>query len=139
MLVREIMTKKVVTINPNNNVFEACLKYRDKKVGCLVVVDNEICVEIITERDLIERAICNHKNLTKTKVIEIMSSPIKTVNALDNLEKALEKMKSCHIKKLPVIMDERIVGIITVTDISKAKSDISKRFVDSWIKPRWED
>ena len=138
MLVKEIMTKNIVTINPHDNVFDTCIKYRDKKVGCLVVVDKGFCVGIVTERDLIERAVCTYKNLEETKINEIMSSPIITINALDKLEKALEIMKSHRIKKLPVILDEKVVGIITVTDISNAKSDISKRFIDSWIKPRWD-
>jgi len=139
MLVKEIMTKEVVTIEPNDTVFDACIKYRDKKVGCLVVVDKEICVGIVTERDLIERTICMCKDPEKTGIAEIMSSNIKTIHALEKVEKAMEIMKKHKIKKLPVILGENIVGIITVTDISGARSDISKRFIDSWIKPRWRE
>ena len=68
-----------------------------------------------------------------------MSSEIKTVHALDNLEKAIKIMEENNIKKLPVLKDENIIGIITVTDISKARPDLSKRFIDSWVKIRWED
>ena len=139
MLVKEIMTKNVVTIDSSDSVFDACIKYRDEKVGCLVVKDKEFCVGIITERDLIERTICMYKNPETTKVSEIMSSDIKTINALDTIEKAVEVMKEHKVKKLPVIMNEKIVGIITVTDISKARSDISERFMESWVKPSWRD
>ena len=66
MLVKEVMTKKVVTINPNDTVFDACIKYQNKKVGCLIVTDNESCVGIVTERDLIERTMCLHKDPEKT-------------------------------------------------------------------------
>ncbi len=139
MLVKEIMTKKVVTIHSNDTVFDACLKYRDEKVGCLVVLENEFCVGIVTERDLIERAFCLRKNPEKTKVSEIMSSDIKTIYALDKVETAIDIIKKFKIKKLPVISDDKIVGLITVTDISKAGPAISKRFIESWMKPQWRD
>ena len=139
MLVKEIMTKEVVTIEPKNTAFDAGIKYRDKKIGCLVVVDKKACVGIVTERDLIERTLCMRKDPEKTKIAEIMSSNIKTIYALEKVEKAIEIMKKHKIKKLPVILDENIIGIITVTDISNARPDISRRFIDSWVKPRWRD
>jgi len=139
MLVKEIMTKKVVTIRSDDMVFDACILYRDEKIGCLVVVENEFCVGIVTERDLIERTLCIRKNPETTKVSEIMSSDIKTIYALDKVETAMDVMKKHKIKKLPVISDDKIVGIITVTDISKARPDISKRFMESWMKPQWKN
>jgi len=139
MLVKEVMTKNVVTIDRNDTAFDACNKYKEYKVGCLVVIDKGRCVGILTERDLIERTICARKSPEKTKVGEIMSSSIKTVHALETIDIALEIMRVNGIKKLPVIMNDEIVGIITVTDISKARPELSKRFIDSWVKPVWQD
>ena len=139
VLVREVMAKNVITIGRNKTVFDACNKYRDYKVGCLVVTDKERCVGIVTERDLIERTICLRKSPEQTKVGDIMSSDIKTIHALETLEKAIEILEKNNIKKLPVILNDEIVGIITVTDISKARPDLSKRFMDSWVKSKWQD
>jgi CBS domain-containing protein len=139
MLIKEIMTRNVVTINPNETVFDACLKYRDNKVGCLVVTDKESCIGIVTERDLIERTMCLHKDPDKTKISDIISSNVKTIQSLDTLENALEVMKKFKIKKLPVMSDESLVGVITITDIANARPELTKRFIDSWVKPRWED
>ncbi|MCX6663078.1 MAG: CBS domain-containing protein [Euryarchaeota archaeon] len=139
MLVKEIMTKNVVTINADASVFDACIMYKEKKVGCLVVVDDETCVGIVTERDLIERSICQRRNPEKTKVREIMSQNIKVVYALDTAEKALETMKQYKIKKLPVISSEKVVGIVTITDIAEARPEISKRFMETWMKAQWRD
>ncbi|MEM0493404.1 MAG: CBS domain-containing protein [Candidatus Thermoplasmatota archaeon] len=133
------MTRNVVTVNADQTALEAAEIYRDKKVGCLVVVENGICVGILTERDIIERVLCRELEPRRTKVREIMSHPIKTVFALDTIEKALQIMKENHIKKLPVISNDTIVGIITVTDISHARSELTKRFIESWVKPRWID
>ena len=139
MLVKEIMTKNVVTIDADASVFDACMMYKEKKVGCLVVVDNETCVGVVTERDLIERSICQRRDPEKTKVREIMSQNIKVVYALDTAEKALETMKQYKIKKLPVISSEKVVGIITITDIAEARPEISKRFMETWMKTQWRD
>ena len=133
------MTKNVIGIDRHKTAFDACIIYRDKRVGCLLITDNEECVGIITERDIIERTICVHKNPEETKVEDIMSPDIKTVHALDKLEKAIDIMIKNNVKKLPVLQNDEIVGIITITDISKIKPELSKRFIESWIKPSWED
>jgi len=133
------MTKNVVTIDADASVFDACMMYKEKKVGCLVVVKDETCAGIATERDLIERSICQHRDPENTKVSEIMSRNIKIVYTLDTVEKALETMKLYKIKKLPVISSEKVVGIITITDIAEARPDLSKRFMESWMKAQWRD
>jgi CBS domain-containing protein len=139
MLVMEAMTRDVVTIDASDTVFDACMKYKERKVGCLVVVENETCVGIVTERDLIERSVCARRDPETTMVRDIMSSNVKSVYALDTIEKALETMRQYKIKKLPVISSEKVVGIITMTDIAKARPDLSKRFMDSWVKAQWRD
>lgn len=139
MLVKEAMTKHVITIDADASVFDACILYKHREVGCLVVTRNESCVGIVTERDLIERTICQHRNPEKTRVYEIMSQDIKVVHALDTVEKALDTMKRYNIKKLPVVSSEKVVGIITITDIAKARPDLSERFIESWMKAQWRD
>ena len=139
MLVKEVMTRNVVTIDAADSVYDACMKYKEKKVGCLVVVENGTCVGIVTERDLIERSICARRDPDATKVREIMSSGVKVVYALDTIETALETMRQYKIKKLPVISSGKVVGIITMTDIAEARPDLSKRFMDSWVKAQWQD
>ena len=119
MLVEEVMTRDVVTIQNNKTVYDACKLYSEKKVGSLVVMDKEIIVGIVTERDIIERAILKKKIPNKTKIREIMTPNIKTVHALAPLEKAAVIMKENKIKKLPVILNNEIVGIITETDLSQ--------------------
>ena len=138
MLVQEIMTRNVVTMDCNETVLDAYKKYRDYKVGCIVITDDERCAGIVTERDLIERTI-DITTPEKIKVREIMSSDIKTVHGLEKIEKALEVMEEYKIKKLPVVSDDYVVGIVTISDIAFARPGLAERFIESWIKPRWED
>ncbi len=139
VLVKEAMTKNVVTVKPEVSVFDACILYRDFKIGSLIVAEKDRCVGIVTERDLIERTICEKKTPEETKIADIMSNDIKTVHPLDTLEKALDIMVKNNIKKLPVNLNDDIIGILTVTDISKARPELSERFMDTWVKPIWED
>jgi CBS domain-containing protein len=137
MLVKEIMTRNVITIDQNATILEASQLYRDKRIGCLIITENSKIVGIVTERDLIERTICMLRDPEKTRIGDIMSHDIKTVHELDTLDKTLELMEKYSIKKLPVVKNKDIVGIITVTDISRVRPDLSERFIQTWIKPRW--
>jgi CBS domain-containing protein len=138
MLVQEVMTKEVVTIDSNKTVFEACEEYSKNRVGSLVVMDKDILVGIVTERDTIERVILKNKDPKKTKVREIMTPNLKTIHALAPLEKAAKIMKDNHIKKLPVILNNEIVGIVTETDLmrtidafSEAVEELTQFYNDS--------
>lgn len=119
MLVEEVMSRDIVSIDCNKTVLEACKVYSKNKVGSLVVMDKKIIVGIVTERDTIERVILQNKNPKKTKVGDIMSPNIITVHALAPLERAAQIMKEGNIKKLPVILNNEIVGIVTETDLSR--------------------
>ena len=99
----------------------------------------ENCIGIITERDLIERTMCQQRQPKHTPDHEIMSNDIKVVHLLHTVKHALKIMTQYKIKKLPVVSDQKVVGIVTITDIAKARPDLSKRFIESWVKPQWKD
>ncbi len=139
MLVEEVMTKNVVDVDCNNTVYEACKIYSDNKVGSLVVKDRDIIVGIITERDAIEKVILKNKNPKETKVSEIMTPSIKTIHALAPIEKAAKIMKENNIKKLPVILNNEIIGIITETDLSntiEAFSDAVEKLSNFYVEAK---
>ncbi|MEF8847550.1 MAG: CBS domain-containing protein [Candidatus Thermoplasmatota archaeon] len=133
------MKKDLVTVHPEETIFKACMKYRDEKIGCLLVLKDKYCVGILTERDIIERVICNNLAPKKTKVEDIMTKDIITINKLSKIKDALNLMDFNHIKKLPVVSEDELVGIVTIHDLALAKGELTKRFMDSWIKSRWID
>ena len=130
MLVEDIMSKDVVTIDYKKTIYDACKLYKEKKVGCLVVMDKDILVGIVTERDIIERGILEDKPPRKTSISEIMSPNLRTIHALTPLEQASQIMKENKIKKLPVILNNKIVGIVTQTDLSDTIDVYSEAFED---------
>lgn len=130
MLVKDIMTKNVVTIDSEKTVYDACLKYKEKGVGCLVVMKNNVVSGIITERDMIERVILGEKKPKETKVEEIMTKNIKMIHASAKIEQAAEMMTENHIKRLPVLLNNEISGIITITDIANIMPDLSRKLIE---------
>ena len=126
MLVQEIMTRKIESINSNESVIDACKKFKDFKLGSLVVQEEDTIVGIITERDIIEKIILNEKNPKITLVRDIMTPNVKTINSLSTLEEAVNIMKKNKIKKLPVVYNHVLVGIITENDIAQALEIFNK-------------
>jgi len=126
--VKDIMINKIITIDSNETARKACDLYKDKKIGCLIVTKNDRIIGLVTERDLIERTICMDKDPNKTKVEEIMSKNIKTIDKFDRLEKAIEVFKKNKIKKLPVTLNGELVGLITLTDIAYSRPSMKEFF-----------
>lgn len=129
MQISEIMTKNVVTIQCDQTIFKACQQYKELGVGCLVVMKDKMIVGILTERDIIERVILDGRDPFTTAVDEIMTKNIKTIHASAAVEKAAEMMKKYKIKKLPVILNNEIVGIVTVTDLANALPNFTKALI----------
>lgn len=120
MKVKDIMTKNVKTISPNATMEEAAQEMRKNKIGCLVVVEGEKPIGIITERDLAYKIIAQGKNL-ETKVKEVMSSDLKTIDKDANIKQAARLMASHVIRRLPVVEKGKLVGIVTIDDIMRAE------------------
>ena len=117
--VGQLMTKKLVTINPSNTAQEAAKKMRDKKVSSLVVTIplEDKPIGIVTERDLV-RQVCT-KDVSSNSIIvhEIMSSPIATIDANSSVEVAADIMIQDKVRHLIVMKGEnKVLGIITSSD-----------------------
>lgn len=132
MLVDEIMTKNVVTIENNRTVLDACNVYNDNKIGCLIVTKDGHLDGIVTERDIIHRVISNEKDPRATKIEEIMTRDIKSILPTAEVKEAAEIMSENNIKKLPVVSDSGdVVGVITDTDIANMIPNFLKILAES--------
>ena len=95
-------------------------------MGCLLAVRKGKVIGTITERDLLKRVIFEAKNPEKTKVKEVMSSPLQVVASETDLEEAVLLTFEKKIKKLPVVDKESIVGLVSLTDIARCQPAIIK-------------
>jgi CBS domain-containing protein len=119
MLVEEIMTQNVIHISCHETVAAACEKLITNKVGSLIVMENDTTVGILTERDIIQQILQDSGDIRNVEIKTVMTPNIKSVYAKASLEKAAEIMKEQNIKKLPVVLNNNIVGIVTETDITR--------------------
>ncbi len=118
--VSEIMTEAPVdTIEQGLNIQQAANIMKERKRGSLVVIDKKKAIGIITERDIIRRAVADGKDISTTKVKDIMSTPLISVGPDATVEVAAKVMYENGIRRLPIIDDERLVGIVTATDFVK--------------------
>lgn len=126
------MTKDVVTINKEKTIVEAAQVIGDKGVGSLVITDNGNIVGVLTERDIITKCVAKGCEPSKTKVSEIMSSPVVAIDPEADIIDAAKLMVSKMIRRLPVLEGGKLVGIITTYDLVKNVSK-GKRKEDSLI------
>lgn len=119
--VNQVMSKNVVTADKSTTIQESAEKMRKSKVGCVIVTENSKPVGIVTERDFVTKVAAEGRPLF-TEISEVMSSPLITIDQEDTIWEASEMMKEKAIHKLPVIEDEKVLGIITTTDIVKISS-----------------
>jgi CBS domain-containing protein len=130
--VKELMTKDVVTINKEKTIVEAAKIIGDKGVGSLVITDNGNIVGVLTERDIITKCVAKGCEPSKTKVSEIMSSPVVAIDPEADIIDAAKLMVSKMIRRLPVLEGGKLVGVITTYDLVKNVSK-GKRKEDSLI------
>jgi CBS domain-containing protein len=138
--VKSLMTKKALTIESQKTVFEAAQLMSQKEVGDLIVVDNEMPVGIITERDFVRRIMAKGRTLD-TKVSDVMSMPLVTIGPEASLKEAARKMVKHRIRRLPVLEEHKLVGIIVVSDFARhlGKKTLTEGILEAiWRQPMGE-
>lgn len=130
VIVREAMKMQPVTVAPDETVQQAALLMKTNKIGsCIVVSDKPI--GIITESDIVRKVVSEGKIGKDTLVKDVMSSPIIIIDPFVTLEDALVTMSKCNIRRLPVIKDDELIGIITEKDIARI-SPILNQITEEW-------
>jgi len=117
MELKDIMVKSVITIEPDESVKEAAKRMNLYGIGCLIVVDKGKVAGIFTERDILTKVVEASRNAGKTKVSEIMSTKLVVGTPDMDVVDAARMMLQKKIKKLPVVIDSELVGLVTFTDI----------------------
>jgi CBS domain-containing protein len=116
--IADVMTKSVISVDSSITINEAAKMMEDAKVGAMIVMENNLPVGIVTDRDFAIKVVA-HAYQISTPIKQIMSSPLFSINSSDSIRIASDLMHDRGIRKLPVIDDDNLVGIITSTDIVK--------------------
>jgi len=122
MKIEEVMIKNVVALQEDVTAYDAVKLMNEKKIGCLVVLQYGQVVGILTERDLLERVLEKCKNPKETKITEIMTKRVIVGKPDMQLDEAAQLMFERKVKKLPIVEGNRLVGLVTLTDLARIAS-----------------
>ncbi|MFH1921524.1 MAG: CBS domain-containing protein [Planctomycetota bacterium] len=114
---REVMSRDVTTVSPDATVVFAAETMSERNVSCLVVVDHGRVVGMLTETDFLVKIADGDQNLDVTHVRQIMSSPVASAPSDWSVFEAGKFMAANHLKRLPIVDEGRLVGIVTQTDL----------------------
>ncbi len=143
MEVEDIMVHKVVTVDVDATAKEAVKLMNQHEIGCIVVLQEGQMVGIITERDLLKKVLEESKDPKRTTVREIMTKKLVLGTPDMNVTDAARLMLKCNVKKLPIVKNDHLVGLITLTDIARAAridpqmaSLIKELSENGWLPPK---
>jgi CBS domain-containing protein len=118
-VVRDIMTKNIVMIDHDKTALEAAKIMTEKGISSLFVVKDNHPIGIVTERDFIKKICARELSITQVKMSDIMSKILTTADPNTPIEVAIQRMVNHRIRRLPIMERNKLVGIITVTDLAK--------------------
>lgn len=117
--VRDIMVRNVITIDHNKTAKDVALLMSEKQVSSLVVIKDGNPIGLVTERDLARKVLTTDRKSSDVQLSEIMSMKFRGVEPMTPIEDAIQKMVNNNIRRLLVLEDGKLVGIITETDLAK--------------------
>ena len=138
IVVKNIMTKSVVSVDASMTINEAAKMMEDAKVGAIIVMENNTPVGIVTDRDFAVK-VAAHAYQISEPIKKIMSSPLIAIGPEESVWMISELMYTRGIRKLPVIDNDNVVGMVTATDLINqlavsTERDIQMMYHESLIK-----
>lgn len=119
MLVHEVMTPQAEWIAPTLTLAEAARAMRDRKIGCLPVGDNDRLVGMLTDRDIVCRAVADGANPKTTRAGDVMTKGITWCFDDENVDDVMERMEAKRIHHMPVLSrQKRMIGILSLSDLA---------------------
>ena len=117
--VRDIMQKNVITIENVKKAHDAAIILKEREISFLVVVKEGKPIGIVSERDIVRKIVADNNDAQTTQLETIMSKNFKWVEPNASIESAVQKMLNNNIRRLVVLENENLVGVITQTDLTE--------------------
>ncbi|MFV5698294.1 CBS domain-containing protein [Flavobacterium sp. ZT3R17] len=129
MTVNQILStkgKEVYSILSTNTVYEALTVMSEKNIGAILIIEDGVLKGVLSERDYARKIVLKAKSSKKALVHEIMEVAVVTVKPSDNLDYCMELMSTKRVRHLPVLENDTVIGIISISDVVKAIIEIQK-------------
>lgn len=118
------MTKNPVIVSKETNIKECAKEMIKHKVGSVLVIENKKLLGILTEKDIIEKVVLTEKEPKNVKAEQVMTNKITTTTPEEDIYKAILKMRNTSVRRLPVIENNEIIGLLTLKDILRIHPDL---------------
>jgi len=135
VLVKEIMTADVKTITPGSTVQEAAELMAEAGIGSLIVVKRKMLAGILTEGDIIRNVVAKNMLPSQTKVEDVMTTEVVAVGPDTSIEDAANAMTEKKVKRLPVVTESQLVGIVSAMDIVAAQPKMMEQIAKIVLMP----
>jgi CBS domain-containing protein len=116
--VREVMTADPTTLDSSSTIAEAARAMRDGDFGAVIVTEGDSVHGIVTDRDIVVRAIADGRDPDSTQLGEVTSEELETLSPDDSIDDAVAKVRAADVRRLPVVEDGRAVGIVSLGDLA---------------------
>ena len=116
--IRKVMDKSVLSVNSSIHADEVVKLMEETKVGAVIVLENEIPTGIVTNKDLSTKIIA-HSYPNDTPIRRVMSSPLISISSKTDIKSATKLMTSRKIRKLPVIENDKVIGLVIASEIAE--------------------
>ena len=121
--IRQLLDKKgrqIWSVSPDDTVYRALEVMAEKDIGAVLVMEGDRLVGIFSERDYARRCILKNRRSKETLVRDLMTADVITITPATTIEEAMELMSKHHIRHLPVVEGDKVVGVVSIGDIVKA-------------------
>jgi CBS domain-containing protein len=119
--VRDVMTENPTTVEASATLVDAAKIMKQENIGDVLVVENGKVQGIVTDRDIVVRAIAAGDDPSHTSVREMASTDLEVLDPGDSIGDAIRKMEQAAVRRLPVVEDGKPVGIVTLGDLARVK------------------
>jgi CBS domain-containing protein len=116
--VHEVMTRNPITMRPDETLVAAARQMRDADVGAVIVVDGGQVRGVVTDRDVTVRAVAEDLDPRRVHLAEVVTHDLVAVSADDDVDTAVELMRTHAVRRLPVLEGERLVGVVSLGDLA---------------------
>jgi CBS domain-containing protein len=116
--VEQIMTKNPRTVNVNDTVKDAAAVMRDSDIGDVIVVEDGQVTGILTDRDIVVRAVAEHKDPSATKVSDVATHDVASLTPDQTVDDAIKIVREKNVRRIPVLDGDKPVGIVSIGDLA---------------------
>lgn len=116
--------------NPSSSVLDALKEMMDKNISALLVMENDKLKGIFTERDYARKIILQGKSSVDTPLSEVMTSDLRTIHINTTIDECMQIMTHMHIRHLPILQDEKVIGMISIGDLVKFVIEDQKQTIE---------